>query len=26
VVLNPPIELQEGGRVEIRPPPPGSNP
>lgn len=26
VVLNPPVELQGGGRVEIRPPPPGSNP
>jgi RND family efflux transporter MFP subunit len=26
VVLNPPIELQGGGRVEIRPPPQGSNP
>jgi multidrug efflux pump subunit AcrA (membrane-fusion protein) len=26
VVLNPPIELAEGGRVEIRSPPPGGNP
>jgi RND family efflux transporter MFP subunit len=26
VVLNAPVELQEGGRVEIRHPPPGSNP
>ena len=26
VVLNPPVELQDGGRVEIRPMPAGSNP
>jgi RND family efflux transporter MFP subunit len=26
VVLYPPVELQDGGRVEIRHPPPGSNP